>query len=305
MLEMPEPALDDSDSIDSAGIIETTPLVLDGAIPVSEEAGVGLTPRTTFGRHRGHGSGMSHHEKKAAEEQEKILARQMGIVSENRSRKRGLDMGRNCNVPRELRMASHPMYVAEPPDVLYIEALQLLPNRPVAGERLIRQDGTISLGYYGQLHVAGLMLHEIEEKIRQRLSEYVNDPEVYVDVAAFNSKVYYVVGQVQQAGRLPITGKETVLDAVSLAGGLTNYAENKKIHLARPNPGGGCDQILWVDWHAITYAGDTRTNYQLLPGDRVVVPSTGGFRLSVLADNILPPFERLAGLGALIRFATR
>lgn len=219
--------------------------------------------------------------------------------------KRFQDMGYNnpC-FPRELRMRSHPLYVVEPPDVLYIEALQLLPNRPIAGERLIRQDGTISLGYYGQIHVAGLTLAEVEGKIRDRLSEYVNDPQVYVDVAAFNSKVYYVLGQVQQTGRLPVTGKETVLDAVTLAGGVTNYAWLKRMHVARPNPGGGCDQMLAVDWKAITEFGDTRTNYQLLPGDRVVVPSTPGYKTTVFFDNNLTGWERLANLLALLRFAS-
>jgi polysaccharide export outer membrane protein len=241
--------------------------------------------------------------KKAAEEEEKSLLATFGLKNLKAKKKSRSDIGSNnpC-FPRELRMASHPLYVVDPPDVLYIEALQLLPNRPVAGERLVRQDGTISLGYYGQLHVAGLTIAEIEEKLRDRLSEYVQDPQVYVDVAAFNSKVYYVLGQVQQTGRLPITGNETVLDAVTLAGGLTNFAKKKDIHIARPNPGGGCDQILHVDWEAISSCGDTRTNYQLLPGDRVVIPGTSGFGASVVLDNFLTPIERIAALGALFRF---
>ena len=192
----------------------------------------------------------------------------------------------------------------EPPDILYIEVLTILPNRPLLGERLVRQDGTISLGYYGQIHVAGLTLVEIENKIRQHLKQYVENPQVYVDVASFNSKVYYVLGQVQQQGRLPITGRETVLDALTLAGGLTNFAAYDKIHVARPNPGGGCDQILWVDYRAMAFCGDTRTNYQLVPGDRVVVPATCGFGTTRLMDNYLTPFERLVQLFAMFRFAT-
>jgi polysaccharide export outer membrane protein len=209
----------------------------------------------------------------------------------------------NPRFPRELRMESHPQYIVEPPDVLYIEALTILPNRPLLGERLVRQDGTISLGYYGQVHVAGLTLLEIENKIRLHLKRYVENPQVYVDVASFNSKVYYVLGQVQQQGRLPVTGKETVLDAITLAGGLTNFAAIDKMHIARPNPGGGCDQILWVDWKSLAFCGDTRTNYQILPGDRIVVPGTGGFQTNVALDNYLSPFERFASLFGLIRFA--
>jgi polysaccharide export outer membrane protein len=209
----------------------------------------------------------------------------------------------NPRFPRELRMESHPQYIVEPPDVLYIEALTILPNRPLLGERLVRQDGTISLGYYGQVHVAGLTLLEIESKIRQHLKRYVENPQVYVDVASFNSKVYYVLGQVQQQGRLPVTGKETVLDAITLAGGITNFAAIDKMHIARPNPGGGCDQILWVDWKSLAFCGDTRTNYQVLPGDRIVVPGTGGYQTNVALDNYLSPVERFASLFGLIRFA--
>lgn len=211
----------------------------------------------------------------------------------------------NPRFPRELRMASHPQYVVEPPDVLYIEALTILPNRPLLGERLIRQDGTISLGYYGQVHVAGLTLLEVENKIREHLKQYVENPQVYVDVASFNSKVYYVLGQVQQQGRLPITGKETVLDAVTLAGGITNFAHIDKMHIARPNPGGGCDQVLWVDWKSLAFCGDTRTNYQIMPGDRIVVPGTAGWGANRFFDNYLTPVERLAAVGGLFRFAFR
>lgn len=252
----------------------------------------------------------AHHGKHAALAAEKDTMRSMGIKGRHNRWYMSWkadptpDIGfNNPCFPRELRMKSHPQYLVEPPDILYIEVLTVLPNRPLLGERLIRQDGTISLGYYGQIHVAGLTLVEVENKIRQHLKQYVENPQVYVDVASFNSKVYYVLGQVQQQGRLPITGRETVLDAITLAGGLTNFADYSKIHVARPNPGGGCDQILWVDYKALAFAGDTRTNYQLLPGDRVVVPATCGFGTTRLMDNYLTPFERVASIFALLRFA--
>lgn len=273
----------------------------DGA-PLPESAGIDVATSADACPPKGFANLSKGHFAKRLRKDEKSAIKALGIRSPHKANKAKRDIGSNPCVPRELRMASHPLYIVEPPDVLYIEAIESLPNRPIAGERLVRQDGTISLGYYGQIHVTGLTIAEIEQKIRDRLSDYVQDPQVYVDVAAFNSKVFYVVGQVQQAGRLPITGNETVLDALALAGGPTNFASLKKLHVARPNPGGGCDQVLWVDYYAIAHAGDTRTNYQLLPGDRVVLPPTKGFVVSVFFDNVLPPFERLAGLGALLRY---
>jgi polysaccharide export outer membrane protein len=206
-------------------------------------------------------------------------------------------------VPRELDKASLPEYVVEPPDVIFVEALNTLPTQPLVGEKLVRPDGTINLGYYGDIHVAGRTLAEIEAKIEERLKHYVNNPRVHVDVAAFNSKVFYVMGQVVQPGRLPLTGNETVLDAVMLSGGLTNYADKCKIRLVRPRPMCGCDLVLPVDWEAIVKCGDTTTNYQLMAGDRVLVNPTSGFETAVFLDNFLTPVERILGVINLGRLA--
>ena len=81
--------------------------------------------------------------------------------------------------------------------------------------------------------------------------------QVAVDVLAYNSKVYFVIfdggGFGQQVFRLPATGNETVLDAVSLVQGLAPISSKRRIWLARPAPANsGCSQILPVDWNAIT-----------------------------------------------------
>src|SRR5260370_30463013 len=119
-----------------------------------------------------------------------------------------------------------------------VEVLEALPGRPISGERLVRPDGTITLGFYGDVYVAGLTLPEVKEKIVLHLRKYVNDDvlglvefdpqtgqdfpvqpresgRVYVDVNSYNSKHYYVWGDVSLPGRYPVTGNETVLDAIS------------------------------------------------------------------------------------------
>ena len=214
-----------------------------------------------------------------------------------------MDVCKTDSIPRELDKISGPEYTVEPPDIIYVEALNTLPTQPLVGEKLVRPDGTINLGFYGDLHVAGLTLSEIEGKIEDRLKHYVKTPRVHVDMAAFNSKVFYVVGQVMQPGRLPFTGNETVLDAIMLSGGLTNYTNKCDIRLVRPTPECGCDIVLPVDYAAIINCGDTTTNYQILPGDRIVVPSTVGFEAAVWLDNFLTPIERIIGVSYLGRFA--
>src|SRR5262249_7318292 len=98
-----------------------------------------------------------------------------------------------------------------------------------------------------------------------------NNDRVFVDVVAYNSKVYYVEGEVSNPGRLPCTGGDTVLDAIHYAGNLTPAAARRSIRLMRPGPAGGRVQVLQVDYDAISRGTDHSTNYALQPGDRVVV----------------------------------
>src|SRR5580704_6531926 len=69
----------------------------------------------------------------------------------------------NGNIPREFQKVSMPDYVVESPDMMIVEVLEALPGRPISGERLVRPDGAISLGFYGDVYVAGLTVPEIKE----------------------------------------------------------------------------------------------------------------------------------------------
>ncbi len=146
----------------------------------------------------------------------------------------------------------------------------------IRGEHLVRPDGTVSLGTYGRVYVAGLTLEQVKETIEAQLAKTLYKPEVDVDVCAYNSKFYYVItdfaGNGEKVQKFPCTGNETVLDAIANIGGLSAVS-SKNLWVARPAPAGSVDQILPVDWKGITRRGHTRTNYQILPGDRVFVMS--------------------------------
>ncbi len=172
------------------------------------------------------------------------------------------------------------------------------------GEHLVRPDGTINLGTYGCVYVAGLTLMQAKVAIERHLSQYVLDPEVSVDVFAYNSADYFIIidgaGYGQQVFRFPVTGNETVLRAMSLIQGLPAVASKKKIWVARPAPANHeCVQILPVDWMAITQAGSTATNYQIFPGDRIVVRSNPLIEIDNRLAQILAPLERLLGFTLL------
>src|SRR3954452_258643 len=79
------------------------------------------------------------------------------------------------NIPREFTKVSMPDYVVEPPDLLLVEVLEALPGRPISGERLIRPAGKISLGFYGEVYVAGLTTTEIKEKVVLHLRQFLPD----------------------------------------------------------------------------------------------------------------------------------
>ncbi len=175
----------------------------------------------------------------------------------------------------------------------------------IRGEHLVRPDGTISLGSYGRVYVTGMTLDEAKKAAETQLSKYLLNPEVSLDVLAYNSKVFYVVFEAALGGdqilQLPVTGNETVLDAMSKVGGLSSQAAKSRIWIARPAPAnaGLGDQILPVDWQAIVQCGKTATNYQLLPGDRIYVKAQPLIKFDAMLGLVLGPVERAFGVTLL------
>lgn len=153
----------------------------------------------------------------------------------------------------------------------------------INGQHLVTPTGTVNLGTYGEVYVAGMTLKQAQQAIEKHLEQYLEAPRVMVDVFAYNSKVYYVVtdgaGLGDRVVRLPIVGGETVLDAMSQLGGLSGTS-TKDIWLARPAPDDcGLEQRLPVDWNAITRNGITATNYQIFPGDRLYIRGSAFTRI--------------------------
>ena len=184
-----------------------------------------------------------------------------------------------------------------------IEMPNVIGRQAIAGEHLVRPDGSISLGIYGNVFVAGLSLPEVKSAVERHLSQYILEPEVNVDVAAYNSKVYYVIsdggGYGERVVRIPFTGNETVLDAIANVEGLSQVS-SKEIWVARPAPAGtGCAQVMPVNWHDIAAEGITETNYQVLPGDRIYVKADHFIAFDNYVAKITAPIERILGFTLL------
>ena len=110
---------------------------------------------------------------------------------------------------------------------------------------------------------------------RKRIDPRDSD-RVFLDVTAYNSKHYYVQGELNAPGRLPVTGNERILDAIYYAGGLTADADHDQVFLYRQFPGGRPVQTLKIDIDEIMLGDDLSTNYQLQHGDSLVVRRRGG-----------------------------
>lgn len=180
--------------------------------------------------------------------------------------------------------------------------LEMAASQQISGEHAVGPDGMVSLGTYGKVQVTGMTQQQASAAIEAHLANYLDRPRVAVDVFAYNSKVYYLVTQGAGLGdgvsRFPITGNETVLDAIADVNGLESVS-SKRIWVARPSPLQGPDQILPVDWEAMTARGKTDTNYQLMPGDRVYIAEDRMVAMDTFVSKALSPFERIAGFMSL------
>jgi polysaccharide export outer membrane protein len=135
---------------------------------------------------------------------------------------------------------------------------------------VVRPDGMITVPLLKDIQVAGRTPREVEKLISDGLSKYINDPNVTVVVAASNSKKVYVSGAVNKEGPLPYTYRMTVLQALSEAGGLTDYAKRKKIYIIRTE--NGRDYRLDFNYDEAIKGERMDQNILLQPGDALVVP---------------------------------
>jgi polysaccharide export outer membrane protein len=175
--------------------------------------------------------------------------------------------------------------------------------QPVSGQYLVGYDGTVNLRQYGVVHLAGKTVPEAQNAIQEHLKQFLDSPQVSVDVLAYNSKVYYIITQGAGLGdsvrRIPVTGNDKVLDAIAQINGISQIS-SKKMWIARPAPHNfGCQQILPIDWDGITQGAQTATNYQLMPGDRLYIAEDELLTFANVVSKVTAPIERLAGIASL------
>lgn len=165
-----------------------------------------------------------------------------------------------------------PSYFVEPGDDLLIEPIDFAADVRIPADQRVMLDGTIDLSEYGRIVVAGMTIEQIEAAIEERIENIAQKRHaVNVRLLEANAAQVYVLGEVGSPAAYPLVGRETVLDAILLAGGLTSRASPCDIVLVRPTQPCECRVVLPVCYRQITQMGDTTTNFQLQPGDRIYV----------------------------------
>jgi polysaccharide export outer membrane protein len=139
----------------------------------------------------------------------------------------------------------------------------------LSGTIPVRPDGMISLPLIGDLKAAGRTPMQLADDITVKLKKYIQDPNVSVVVMADSSQRIFLIGEVGHVGPVPMTPGMTPLQAIAAGGGLSTFANSKKIYILR-NEGGKQQKIPFNYKKALK--GEDTQGVSLKPGDTIVVP---------------------------------
>lgn len=164
-------------------------------------------------------------------------------------------------------------YRVKPGDLLEISIWK---EPDMRREMLVLPDGTISYPLAGHVQVVGMTPKEIEDVLARRLSGYFKNPFLNVIVKQATGNQIFVLGEVRNPGAFTITQPIDVMQALSLAGGLSEFADKSEIIVLR-RQGNGEQKVISFKYSSVQKGRNLGTNVTLLSGDTVVVPERGLF----------------------------
>jgi len=163
--------------------------------------------------------------------------------------------------------SADPEYVIGPEDVLNVSVWK---EEGLSAAVPVRPDGKISIPLINDVTAAGLTPMQLSSNIKEQLKKYIDDPQVTVTVTQVNSRRVYLVGQVARAGAFQLLPHMTVLQALSSAGGLSEFADQKKIYVLRNHE--GKPSRIPFNYKDVLAGIHPEQNIELEPGDTIVVP---------------------------------
>jgi polysaccharide export outer membrane protein len=163
--------------------------------------------------------------------------------------------------------AADPNYIIGAQDVLSISVWK---EPDLTREVPVRPDGKISMPLLNDVQAAGLTPTQLANQITVSLKKFVTEPQVTVIVTQINSQRVYILGEVNRAGAYPLLPQMTFLQALSSAGGFTEFANVKKIYLLRQES--GKQQKYPFNYKEVIAGKNGEENILLMAGDTIVVP---------------------------------
>ncbi len=168
-------------------------------------------------------------------------------------------------LPEEPLPAETEQYVIGAEDVLQIEVWR---EKNLSDKVPVRMDGKISLPLIHDVQAAGRTPLQLKEDLREKLKDFVDDPQVSVTVLDANSFKVYISGQVRTPGALKLKSRTSLLQIIPMAGGFTEWANQKKILIIRKTEGG--EERIKANYKKMADGKDPAL--WLKPGDTIIVP---------------------------------
>jgi len=158
-------------------------------------------------------------------------------------------------------------YVIGAEDILYIHVWK---EETLSKTVSVRMDGKISIPLVDEVQAAGLTPLQLKEKLTEKLQDFVEAPNVTVIVMEANSFKVYFSGQVKTPGVLRLRTETSLAQAISMVGGLTEWANQSKIIVIRKE--NGKEKRFTINYKKIIQGKDLNSNIILKSGDTIIVP---------------------------------
>ena len=158
-------------------------------------------------------------------------------------------------------------YIIGPGDILSIDVWK---ESELSKQVSVRLDGNVSLPLVNDIKAAGLTCGELRSQLTEKYKDFVDVPEVAVTVIESRSKRIYMLGKVAKPGEYALQKNMTVVQAISLAGGLAEWADSSDVKLIRKIK--GTEKTFRIDYEAIVSGEDLSQNVLLQPDDTIFVP---------------------------------
>jgi polysaccharide biosynthesis/export protein len=158
-------------------------------------------------------------------------------------------------------------YVVGPEDVLSIVVWR---EKDLSTDVVVRPDGRITLPLINDVMAQGLTPDQLRDQLKAQFEKFVQDPSVSVVVKQINSRKVFITGMVGKPGAFPLTSTMTVLQLISMAGGLNEFARSKEIVVMRTE--NGTPRALKFNYEDVRKGRKLSQNIELQPGDTVLVP---------------------------------